>query len=230
MGDGQARPGAGKIRIESEGAFEHPPGEVHALARPFLKKFASAKIEFVGLHVAGGRLHNGLLLALAERQAKHDKHAAGDLVLDGKNVVVVAIEALGPQMIAVLRVDQLDGNAEPVSSLADAALQERLNAESFPDLTRVHSPGAEGEAGGSGRDPETFHPGQRVQNLFRDTVAQILLIARGAEIGEGQHRDRARALLSFLAGRRGLRPGSRRKARRNIFYSHDIQTDRSHPF
>ena len=50
-----------------------------------------------------------------------------NLILHGKDVVELAIESFRPQPIAIVRIDELDGNAHSVSSLADAAFQERID-------------------------------------------------------------------------------------------------------
>ena len=50
---------------------------------------------------------------------------------------------------------------------------------------------------------ETTDLGQRVENLPRDAVTEIFLIAFGAEISEGQHCDGTNLPVRFLAGMGG---------------------------
>src|SRR6266581_1362274 len=80
-------------------------------------------------------------------------------------------------MIAVLRIDQLDANAQPVPRLADASLEKCVDAKTPPDFARVHARSAKREAGCPSRDMETADLGQRVQDFLCYSVAEIFLIA-----------------------------------------------------
>src|SRR6266567_7503902 len=101
-------------------------------------------------------------------------------------------------MIAVLRIDQLDANAQPVPRLADASLEKCVDAKTPPDFARVHARSAKREAGCPSRDMETADLGQRVQDFLCYSVAEIFLIAFRAEISKGQNSDRTNPRFSFF--------------------------------
>src|SRR5690348_13347106 len=64
-------------------------------------------------------------------------HLVSDLVLKRENVVQRAVEPVGPEMRARLRLDQLGGDAQTIARLAHAALDDIVNAELSPDLADV---------------------------------------------------------------------------------------------
>ncbi len=76
-------------------------------------------------------------------EIRHDPF--GNLVLDGKHVVGAAIELPGPEVIAVARTDQLDGDAKAVAHPLKGALEQRRYAELGSDLAHIALLAAEGE-------------------------------------------------------------------------------------
>ena len=69
------------------------------------------------------------LSALAsELQLQGSGDGLGDIVLDGEDVGELAVVAFGPEMIAVLCVDQLRGHADPASRAADAPFENRSDS------------------------------------------------------------------------------------------------------
>ena len=63
----------------------------------------------------------------------------GDLVLDREDVLHFAIEAVGPEPVAILYIDQLRRDADEVARLADAAFENGLDPEFGADLPDVCS-------------------------------------------------------------------------------------------
>src|SRR5437870_5870921 len=107
-------------------------------------------------------------------------------------------------MIAVSRVDQLDDDAQSVSGFADAALEKRLNAETFPNLSRVHARSAKREARCPSRNAEPGDLGQCIENFLCDTITEVFLIMLRAEVGERLDGDRANPCVSFFYGSSGV--------------------------
>ena len=62
----------------------------------------------------------------------------GDLVLDREDVFEFAVVALGPQVVAARRLDQLAGDAHPRAGLAHAALKDIADAELGADVLHLH--------------------------------------------------------------------------------------------
>ena len=135
-----------KLRIDRNCSREHLPRELHVLTIPSLKKLTSTQIKFVCFNIRRGWLEETAFLPLRKRKSQRVENTAGNLILNGKDVLDLAIEPLGPKMITVLCIDQLDHDPQTVSGFADTAVKERLNAETFPNLTRVHVRSAKREA------------------------------------------------------------------------------------
>src|SRR5438128_2046330 len=201
---GQPRPGRSKIRVDRNRSQEHLPGKLHVLTSPTLKQLTSAQIKFVCFHIRCGWLEETAFLPLRKRKSQRVEHTAGDLILNGEDVFDLAIEPLRPKVIAVSRVDQLDEDAQSVSGFADAALEKRLNAETFPNLSRVHARSAKREARCAGRNAEPGDLVQRIENFLCDAITEVFLIVLRAEIGEWQDGDRANPCFSFFGGLSGV--------------------------
>jgi hypothetical protein len=73
----------------------------------------------------------------------------GDVVLNGEDVGKLAVVAFRPEMIAVLRVDELCGYADTVSGSPEAAFKNRPDAKRLGDPADVLFLAAEGEGGPS---------------------------------------------------------------------------------
>src|SRR5262245_39711887 len=54
------------------------------------------------------------------RHLQRDRNAARDLVLDGKNIVEAALEAIGPEVPAIIAVDELHVDPDPPAGDAHA--------------------------------------------------------------------------------------------------------------
>ena len=89
----------------------------------------AAQVELVGLHVAGRRLADRLLLAGQEPDLERRDDAADDLVLHREHVGEHPVVALGPQVPAGGRVDQLRRDPDPLAGPAHAALQDVAGAQ-----------------------------------------------------------------------------------------------------
>ena len=68
-----------------------------------------------------------------------------DVVLNGEDVGQLAVVPFRPQMIAVLRVDELCRHADPASRAADAAFENVRDAERLGDPADVLFLAPEGE-------------------------------------------------------------------------------------
>jgi hypothetical protein len=70
-------------------------------------------------------------------QVECNRDPAGDLVLQGEQIIRVTVEPLGPQMGVALGIKQLRADADPVTRPADASLQHIAHAQLAADLLRV---------------------------------------------------------------------------------------------
>ena len=100
----------------------------------------------------------------------------GNLVLNREDVREIPIETLGPQLIAVLGVDELCCDAHAVPGLANAALERGADSQSPADLGDVEILALKGERRGAGDDAQPGHSRQGVDDLLGDAVTEVLLI------------------------------------------------------
>ena len=139
----------------------------------------------IGRAAGPGVTHRLLRLVALELGGDGERN----LVLDGEDVVDLALEGFGPDVVAVFGIDKLRGDANPVAGLTHAALKHGVYVERPADLRDVLVLAFELKGRGSGRDLETLGLGQHIQNLLGDAIGEILLIALGAEVGKREDRD-----------------------------------------
>src|SRR5579872_486332 len=92
-------------------------------------------------------------------------------------------------MRAIGGVDQLCRDANAISGTAHAAFQNRADTECFGNTANVLLFATEGEGGGAGDHFQAGNLRQQVDDLFRESVAEVVLLLVAAHIGEGQHGD-----------------------------------------
>jgi hypothetical protein len=120
---------------------------------------------------------------------KQRSHSACDLILDGKNILQVAIIVLGPKMARALGIDQLRGDPDAVSSLANAPLQNVTDPEVASDVAHVSRLPLPLEARIAGDDEESAKARQLSGDVLGEAIDKIFLLRISAQIGEGEDRD-----------------------------------------
>ena len=103
-------------------------------------------------------------------------HRGGDLLVDREDVGQLALVALGPDVAAVRHVDELNGDADAVAGFADAALQHLAHVEQASDLSDVPRRVLELKAGRPGDDSKLRDLRQAVDELLRQSVAEVLVV------------------------------------------------------
>jgi len=114
----------------------------------------------------------------------------GDLFLDHEHVGHVAVVTLGEQVMAAGRLDELDGDADPIAGPPGAAFDEIGRAQFAADLGAglELAPVGEGRVFGDDRKPAPV--GQRGDDLLGEPVDKIGLGRVVAEIVERHDGDR----------------------------------------
>src|SRR6266480_7144632 len=198
MGGCEARPSGSEMRIEFDRSLEHLLGKLYVLARPPLEELPCTKIKLVCLHVFRRCLKETGLLALSEQETQRVNDTAGNFILDREDVFDLSVEPLRPQVVTIPRVDELNADADPVASLPDAALKKRLDIKSPSNFARIDACSTKSEAGCPGRDVKRPDFGKRIQNFLCYTVAEVFLIAFGAEIRKRQDAKRPNPFLCLF--------------------------------
>ena len=123
-----------------------PSASIDVFLRADVKARHAAQEVVVGVEALGrlalGAFDFGALKLLRDRA----DDVLGDPILKLEDVVERALIALGPEMAARLRVDELSGDAHAVRRLADAAFEHIAHAQVAADLLHIARPALVGEA------------------------------------------------------------------------------------
>ena len=123
---------------------------------------------------------------MSQSHAKRRYNGSRDFFLDREDVRQLPIVALRPQLVAVLRTDQLRADSEPVPALSNASLDDRRNAQLSANLADVGIRILELKGGGPGGDLEAINSAQGRDQFVGQSVAEVLLVLLLAEVGEWQ--------------------------------------------
>ena len=125
-------------------------------------------------------------------QFQRSRNRRGDVVLDSEDVRHLAVVTLRPPVRTVSGVNKLRRHTETATGAAYAALEHERHSECFGDPADVLVLPLERECGRAGNHLEAAHLRQGVDDLFRETVAEVLVVDVSAQIGKRQHGDRRR--------------------------------------
>ena len=163
---------------------------------------------------------------------------AGDVVLDGEDVVHGPIVALRPDLAARNALDQAGGDPHAVAGAAHAAFEDMADAQPGAGLGRVANALIDAESRLPCGHEQTGDLRQLGDQVLRDAVAEIVLGGVPGQVGEGQHRHRRlvgcaprgrhRRLpmdryASVLDAMRANRPGDVLQRQRPDILEHDRQ-------
>ena len=118
--------------------------------RRVVDQLASPDDKVVGLEVSRPV---SLLLHTQTPQQSFD-YLSGDFILNGEDVLHVAVEAFRPQLFAAARVDQLSVDANASRSAPCATFQQVTDAKVSSDVAHVHRPSFVGKDRISGDDEQ----------------------------------------------------------------------------
>ena len=116
----------------------------------------------------------------------------GNLFLDGENVGQLAVEAVRPKLAVIRRTHQLRTDAHAVTLAAQRSIEHMRDAELAADLAHAEFLIPERERRSARGDGQSVDAGQDIQDLFGHALGQIGVVRIRAEVGERQHRNRAR--------------------------------------
>src|SRR4029077_20498180 len=85
--------------------------------------------------------------------------------------------------------DQLCRHANVSANAAHTSFQDSRRPERFADLADVLVPAAKGEGRRARGDPEAWHVGERIEDLFGQAVAEVLVLLVRAQVEKGQDGD-----------------------------------------
>ena len=123
-------------------------------------------------------------LGKSDRRLQRPCNPLGDLVLQVKDVLERAINAIGPDVRAAGRIDQLHGDAQAVSRLLHAAFQHVAHAELATDLLHVDCLSLVDEGRVACDDEEGTDTRQGRSDRFDHAVSEIFLLGIARHVVE----------------------------------------------
>ena len=187
---GEAGVGRGVAVVEGNRPFEAGDRRANHRGRPLVPQVPALEIEVVGERVGGGPRHRA---AAAQRRRHRGDDRLHHVVLHLENVGELAIVAIRPNVVAAVDRGEVHGETQLRAGAPHAALENGIDAELAPDLAHVEVAAAEAERRGPRGDAQPGKPGQGVDQILGQAVAEVLVLDAGAaEVDERQDRDRAR--------------------------------------
>ena len=140
-------------------------------------------------HIRSAAKPGTLAFAAFQRGRQGAGDGGGEFVLHREDIDQVAIVAIGPDMAAGRRVDQLRGQADASAGFADAAFQNVADTQFAAGLNHIDMTALinKGRVAGDHEHPAEFR--QRGDQILGHAVGEIFLLGIAAQIGERQDRD-----------------------------------------
>lgn len=167
------------------------------------------------IHALRRRPEGAIPLGASELRLDALDDPLGDLVLEGEEVVHVAVVALGPELLAEVRIHEPCRHAHPGAVAPDAAFEDVASPERTPDPAHVHVAVAVGEGRAAGDHREATPVGERRDHLLGEAVGEVLLVGALAQVLEGQHGHRRPVEQARLGPGRGVARARLRRLRRS---------------
>ena len=155
------------------------------------------------------------LFGRAERDFERVDDAVRDVVLDLEDIGQIAVVAVGPQVTAGCRVDELRGDPHALAGAADGAFEHRPHAKLAADGADVDRASLVSEARIARDYRQAGDLRQVGDDVFGDAVGEIFLLGIARHVGEWQNGDRGGRAVRLRFGGIGLGGGeasSRRDA------------------
>ena len=189
IGFGECRIGGSVVRIELDGASEQGARLHIVCARRALQCRPGAQHVVVGFEIFGRLGEHPPLFDLrhADRQGPGD--LSGDLVLQGKDVRQRLVEAGRPKHSSI-RIDELRDHPHAVAGLADAAFDLIAHREIAGDLSGACGLALVGEDSVPRHHGQRGKPTQRVDDVLRQSIREILTSRIVALVQERENGDR----------------------------------------
>src|SRR3954452_3701489 len=148
------------------------------------------RTKIVGVETIRPFALDSLDLGIAQTRLKRADHAQGDVVLECKYVVELAVIAFRPEMRAAFGLDQLGADPYALARLANASLQHISHAQVAPRLFGVYGPTLVGKARIVRDDEQPFDAGEPSDDVFHHSVGEVVLLRIAAQVLERQKGDR----------------------------------------
>src|SRR5687767_6278912 len=140
--------------IELDRALEHLPGELMRAAAMLMEELPAPQVNLVCLNICRRYLLDRLLFVFGEHHTQGGHDAGCNLILDGENILELAVITLGPELSVVAGIHELRGEPESLTRFAHASLEHSSNLKLPSDFANVLVLVLEGEGRSPRRDLE----------------------------------------------------------------------------
>jgi hypothetical protein len=172
----QQRIGRREARVEGDGLFEPAFACREGLSVPLARSVGCAEIQVVGPPAFRRFTQGPVPLRLGELGDQNPNDTTGDFILHCEYIAGRALVAISPAVGSGGRFDQLDGDADAISAVPDAALDHVLHAKLLSDRPDVDlvAPVAERRVRSDNEQPRK--PRQSNDDVRANAVADIALL------------------------------------------------------
>ena len=186
---GQSNVCTGKVRVDPNRLLETLEAACVAVFCELVPVKPGLQENLVGVEVFCRATHNRRLFSSEKFNLEVLDDGQGDLVLNREHVLQTPIETLRPKVGAVLGVDELCRDPQPIASFPNAPLDDGANVECRTDLPHVLVLALESESRRPRDRSEALDLRQSIDDLLCHPVAEILLFGVGRDIGKRQNRN-----------------------------------------
>ena len=148
-----------------------------------------AKIEVVSVQAGLRLLLRSRDLREMQRRLDRTRHTFSNAVLEVEDIAAVTVKAVGPDLRARGRIDELSGDAKAIATAPDTALQHIPHAELAPHLAHIDCLASIGERRIARDHEQRAAARKRDYHLLRHAVGEVVLLWVSAHVGERQHGD-----------------------------------------
>ncbi|MNE31896.1 hypothetical protein D3C80_1254860 [compost metagenome] len=190
--------GRGEFRVTLDGPVEQRQRLGDGFTGAVVQLRRAAQVVVVGAQVGRGLALGPFDFGALQLRRDGTHHAFSHLVLQFEQVVELAFETFGPQVLAGTGFDQLAGNAHALAGLAHAAFEHVAHAKGLADPLHIDTLALEGKAGVAGDHEQPADARQRGDDVLDHAIGEIVLVRVTAQVLERQHGNRG----FFREGRR----------------------------
>src|SRR5688500_16309618 len=179
--------------IELDRALEHLPSELMRAAAMLMEELPTPQVNLVRLHIRRGYLLDRLLFVFGQHYTQGGDNARCNLILDGENILQLAVITLGPELSVVAGIHELRGEPESLTRFAHASLEHSSNLKLPSDFANVLVLVLESEGRSPRRDLERLDLRKCVDDFLGHPVGERFPLRVGAQIAEWKSGDRPSA-------------------------------------
>ena len=190
IGFGECRIGGSVVRVKLDGASEQGARLHIVCACRALQCRPGAQHVIIGFEIFGRLCEHPILFDLRHANRQDSDDLSDNLVLQRKHVRQRLVEACRPKHSSLPCVDELRDDPHTVAGLADAAFDQIADGETAADLLRACGLSLVGEDSVPRHHGQRGEPTQRVDDVLRQSIREILTSRIVALVQERENGDR----------------------------------------